>query len=68
MNSDLKSAGRAANSVSRAVQRNLRGFAGLLAAVAAAAGVSGSDRAFADNDEQRQPDAAASLTISSRPE
>ena len=64
MNSDLNSAGRAADSVSRAVQRNLRGFAGLLAAVAAAAGVSGSGRAFADDDEHRQPGATASLTIS----
>ncbi len=63
MNPDLTSAGMSDTAQACLVTRARQWYAGLLAALTAAAGVSGTGAVFADNDEQQRQASAATLSI-----
>ena len=62
MNPDLTSAGISDTTQACLVTRGRQWYAGLLAALTAAAGVSGTGAVFADNGEQQRQASAATFT------
>jgi ABC-type transporter Mla subunit MlaD len=63
MNPNLTSAGMSDTAQACLVTRARQRYAGLLAALTAATGVSGTGAVFADNDEQQRQASAATLSI-----